>query len=61
MACHGDDGGGQAAAGYPRLTGLDATYPQEQLEDFAGDSRVNPVMQLAAKTLDADERHALAL
>ena len=35
MACHGDDGGGQAAAGNPRLAGLDAAYLQRQLEDFA--------------------------
>lgn len=61
MACHGDDGGGQAAAGYPRLAGLDAAYLQKQLEDFASGSRMNPVMQPSANALDAAERHALAL
>lgn len=61
MACHGDDGGGQAAAGNPRLAGLDAAYLQKQLEDFTNGSRVNPVMQPTAKALDADERHALAV
>lgn len=60
MACHGDDGGGQAAAGNPRLAGLDAAYLQKQLEDFASGARVNPVMQPTANALDADERHALA-
>jgi cytochrome c553 len=61
MACHGDDGGGQEAAGYPRLAGLDAAYQQKQLEDFASGARVNPVMQPSANALDADERHALAI
>jgi cytochrome c553 len=60
MACHGEDGGGQAAAGNPRLAGLDAAYLQKQLEDFASGSRVNSVMQPSANALNADERHALA-
>jgi cytochrome c553 len=61
MACHGDDGAGQAAAGNPRLAGLNAAYLQKQLEDFSNGSRVNQMMQASAKALDADERHALAL
>lgn len=61
MACHGDDGGGQAAAGYPRLAGLNAAYLQKQLEDFANGSRVNAMMQPNAKALDDGERQALAL
>ncbi|MEP7186538.1 MAG: c-type cytochrome [Rhodanobacter sp.] len=61
MACHGDDGGGQNAAGYPRLAGLDAAYLEKQLEDFASGARVNPVMEPSATALDAGERHALAL
>jgi len=60
MACHGDDGGGRAAAGNPRLAGLDAAYLRKQLEDFASGARVNPVMQPTARALDADEWHALA-
>lgn len=61
MACHGNDGGGQVAAGNPRLAGLDAAYLQKQLEDFASGSRVSPVMKPTANALDADQRRALAL
>ncbi len=61
MACHGADGGGQAAAGNPRLAGLEAAYLQKQLENFASGSRVNPVMQPTANALDAGERQALAI
>jgi cytochrome c553 len=60
MACHGVDGGGQAAAGNPRLAGLDAAYLQKQLDDFASGSRSSPVMQATATALSEDERQALA-
>ncbi|HWU77800.1 MAG TPA: c-type cytochrome [Rhodanobacter sp.] len=61
MACHGVDGRGQAAAGNPRLAGLDAAYLQKQLEDFASGVRDSAVMKPTATALSADERHALAL
>lgn len=60
MACHGADGAGQAAAGNPRLAGLDAAYLQKQLDDFASGARSNPVMQPTAAALSEDERHAMA-
>ncbi len=60
MACHGADGAGQAAAGYPRLAGLDAAYLRKQLDDFASGARGNPVMQPTATALGDDERQALA-
>jgi len=60
MACHGADGGGMAAIGYPRLAGLDTAYIQRQLDDFANGTRVNPVMQPNASALSEDERTALA-
>lgn len=60
MACHGVDGGGQAASGYPRLAGLDAAYLQKQLDDFASGSRSSPIMQGTATALSEDERQALA-
>jgi cytochrome c553 len=60
MACHGADGGGMAANGYPRLAGLDAAYLRRQLDDFASGARANPVMQPNAAALSADERMALA-
>lgn len=59
-SCHGADGGGQPAAGFPRLAGLDAAYLLKQLDDFADKSRANPVMQPIADALDASERKAVA-
>lgn len=60
VACHGADGGGQAAAGFPRLAGLNAAYLRKQLEDFASGVRANPTMQPMAAALNTEERAALA-
>lgn len=60
MACHGVDGGGQAASGNPRLAGLDAAYLQKQLDDLASGARDSAVMKPTATALSEDERHALA-
>lgn len=59
MACHGADGGGQAAAGFPRLAGLPQAYLRKQLEDFADGSRVNATMQPVASGLSEAERDAI--
>jgi cytochrome c553 len=60
LGCHGADGGGQAAAGFPRLAGLDASYLRRQLDSFADGTRDNPVMKPVATALTTDERQALA-
>src|SRR5690349_15017650 len=60
QSCHGADGGGQAAAGFPRLAGLDATYLARQLADYAAGSRSDAVMQPIARALSAEERQAIA-
>lgn len=60
IACHGADGGGTAAAGFPRLAGLDARYLAGQLHDFQSGTRNNPVMQPIAKALSPAEVDALA-
>jgi cytochrome c553 len=60
VACHGADGLGMAAAGFPRLAGLPAAYLQKQLADFKSDSRANPVMQPIAKALTEDEAQAVS-
>lgn len=60
QSCHGADGGGQAAAGFPRLAGLDASYLDKQLADYAAGTRTNAVMQPIAKALSADERRTVA-
>lgn len=60
VACHGADGAGMAAAGFPRLAGLSATYVRKQLEDFKSGSRSNPVMQPLANALTDAEIEAVS-
>lgn len=60
MVCHGTDGGGDAALGYPRLAGLNAAYIQRQLDDIADGTRKNAMMQPTASALSEDERAQLA-
>lgn len=60
LACHGADGAGQAAAGFPRLAGLSQAYLRKQLDDFAGGTRVNATMQPVANGLSDAERDAVA-
>ncbi|GLQ98607.1 c-type cytochrome [Dyella mobilis] len=60
MACHAPNGGGMAAAGFPRLAGLPDAYLRKQLEDFANGSRANATMQPVAQSLSDDERDAVA-
>ena len=60
MACHAADGGGQAAAGFPRLAGLPQAYLRKQLDDFAQGARVNVTMQPVASGLSDAERDAVA-
>lgn len=45
LACHGADGAGMDAAGYPRLAGLDAGYLLKQMRDYNAGTRVSPIMQ----------------
>lgn len=58
--CHGANGAGNAAAGFPRLAGIDAAYLTKQLDDFASGQRENPVMQAIARALTPDQRRATA-
>lgn len=53
--CHGVDGAGMAAAGFPRLSGLPSSYLAKQLTDFASGRRSNPVMSPIATALDRAE------
>ena len=45
--------------GYPRLSGLNASYLLQQLNDFADGKRTNEIMQPIAKALSPDERAAV--
>lgn len=60
MACHAADGGGQSAAGFPRLAALPEAYLRKQLDDFANGSRTNATMQPVAGGLSEAERDAVA-
>jgi len=60
MSCHGQDGAGVAATGFPRLAGLNADYLAKQLQDMQKGSRSNPTMQPVAKALSSEEIIAVA-
>ncbi|MDN7143729.1 cytochrome c4 [Pseudomonas sp. JQ170] len=60
LGCHGPDGKGMAAAGFPRLAGLPAGYLSKQLHDFRDGTRKNPIMEPLAKALSDEEIQAVA-
>lgn len=60
LGCHGADGKGIAAAGFPRLAGLPAGYLAKQLHDFRSASRKQAVMEPLAKALDDAEIEAIS-
>lgn len=60
ITCHGAHGEGMSANGFPRLAGLNADYLKRQLDAFAKGERNNPMMTPIAKTLNEDDRVALA-
>lgn len=53
--CHGAQGEGMAATGFPRLAGQPAYYLGKQLAAYATGARVNPVMQPIAKAMSAQQ------
>lgn len=59
QGCHGPDGLGMAAAGFPRLAGLPAGYLSKQLRDFRDGTRKNPIMEPLAKALSDEEISAV--
>ncbi|MFD2641577.1 c-type cytochrome [Pseudomonas japonica] len=60
QGCHGADGLGMAAAGFPRLAGLPAAYLSKQLRDFRDGTRKNPIMQPLAAALSDEEIAAVS-
>ncbi|MCG8292012.1 c-type cytochrome [Pseudomonas entomophila] len=60
LGCHGADGKGIAAAGFPRIAGLPAGYLAKQLHDFRSASRKQAVMEPLAKALDDAEIEAVS-
>ncbi len=57
--CHGAEGEGMAAAGFPRLAGLSADYMKKQLGDYLSGDRANPIMQPIAAALTSAEVEAV--
>lgn len=58
-ACHGPDGAGLAAAGFPQLSGQQAAYTLKQLTNFRSGARANdgdtaPMRTVAGKLTDSD-------
>ncbi len=54
-SCHGAQGEGQAAAGFPRLAGLSEYYLRKQLKDYQTGHRSNEVMQPLDKTMSPQQ------
>lgn len=58
MACHGPNGAGMPAAGFPSLHGQHAAYIEKALKDFRAGTRTNDVggmmRNVAAKMTDAE-------
>lgn len=59
-ACHGAQGEGNAAAGYPRLAGQSHFYLAHELKSFANGTRNHPVMAPIAKAMNAEQWAAAA-
>jgi cytochrome c553 len=60
VTCHGAQGEGNAAGGFPRLAGQSAWYMSEQLDSYADGRRKNPIMEPIAKGLSDSERQAVS-
>lgn len=60
LACHGAQGEGMPAAGYPRLAGLPKAYISAQLNAYQNSRRVNPIMSGIAQPLSAAQIEAIA-
>ena len=60
VTCHGADGAGQAAAGFPRLAGQDKDYLIRQLLAFTQGSRKNPIMVPIASALNQQDMAEVA-
>ena len=58
--CHGAQGEGNAAGGFPRIGGQPAYYLARQLDAYANGGRVNPVMQAIAKAMNGQQMRDVA-
>lgn len=60
MSCHGLEGEGDAAGGFPRLAGMPEAYLAKQLRDYSDGSRESPIMTPFAGTLSDTDLQAVA-
>ncbi len=60
MQCHGPNGEGQPAAGFPRLAGQNRDYLVKQLKDFKAKLRTNPLMSPIASALSPAQMNDVA-
>lgn len=60
VSCHGSDGKGTPESGFPRLSGLPASYIAKQLRDFRAGTRENALMQPVAGALTDEEISTVA-
>ena len=61
FTCHGIDGSGQSASGFPRIAGMDAQYLAKQLDDYASGTRSDDIMAPIARQLSKQDRRAVSL
>jgi cytochrome c553 len=55
MSCHGANGEGNPAGGFPRIAGQAEYYLSRQMAAFAGGSRNNPIMSPIAKAMNEQQ------
>lgn len=60
VGCHGAQGEGNPAAGFPRIAGQSYGYLRHQLASYADGSRNHPVMSPIAKALSPAQQEAAA-
>lgn len=59
-SCHGMEGAGNSAAGYPALAQLPQAYFTKQIADFKSGTRSHPVMTPIAKAITPEDAEAAA-
>jgi cytochrome c553 len=59
--CHGAQGEGNSAAGFPRLAGLSQGYLVKQLNDYIAGRRISPVMFPNVKELTPEQVEKVAI
>ena len=60
MACHGPNGAGNPAAGYPSLSGQHAKYVENSLNQYRNGNRSHLVMSDVSKKLSEEEIKAVS-